>query len=115
MGWVQYIITSFGLKRRLSVLFQLLSTIAIQVPVLVPFAPILDQIAAWLGLAGITHAVAAKTVSTNPLSTLAAFFSALEIATAQVPVLAPYATLVHFLAVVFSLLATGSAVGGGKG
>lgn len=128
MGWfVDWFLNSSGIKRRLASLFQVIATVILQVPVLAPYAHILNLIASWLGLAGITHAVGSSVVAsgytdskdlslaTSPLSTLAAFFAALELALANVPVLMPYQGLIHVLSVFFAMLATGSVVGGGNG
>ncbi len=113
---IDWVTVSFGLKRRIAALLQSLSAVAGAIPGLSFLSPILSTLASYFGAVGIVHAAAAKTLtSINPFSTIAAFFSAFEIASKNIPILLPYENIIHSVAVLFSLLATGSALGGGKG
>src|SRR6266853_4343239 len=105
---VQQLLSSFGLKRRLSALFQTLSLIIAITPGLNTFAPLLGQIAAWLGIVGITHAAISSTLKSLPLTTIAAFFNALILAAESIPALAPYHHILTIIAGILSALSTGS-------
>jgi len=97
--WILRILSSLGLKRKLSALFQTLSGIITTIPSLAVFAPALQAIASWLGIAGIGHATLAGTVKVN-LSTVAAFFSALVIAAQHVPQLTAFVPVIQAVALV---------------
>lgn len=103
--FVQSFIKSLGLKRKLSQLFQVLSVVALTNPVLQPFAPYLQAIASWLGVAGVTQAVVQKSINkTNIIATIGAFLSALLLAAPTVPALLPFVGVIKIVAVIFGLI-----------
>lgn len=107
MTFIQNLIKSLGLKRKLAALFQILTTLVQTNPTLAPFASYLQTIASFLGIGGIGHAVTAGTVWTNILATAASFFAALVIAAQSVPQLAPYAKTIQLIATFLSFLVAG--------
>lgn len=110
MKWfINYLISSLGLKRKLSALFAVLSKLIATVPDLAPFAPLLESIAAFFGITGVVHAGKKGTLTDAPLATIAAFFNALKLVAESVPALAPYVYIINAVAMVFNTLALGSA------
>lgn len=112
---IDWSVTSFGLKRRLAALFQMLSGIVVVIPGLSLLSPIFQSIASWFGVVGTLHATAAGTLGVNPLTTLAAIVSAIDLVFKAVPFLQPYEYYVHAVATFLSILAAGSVIGGGNG
>lgn len=112
---VPWIVESLGIKRRLTALLQTIAVVASSSPLLYPYVATLDAIAAWLGITGLVHAGASKALNKSPLSTWASLLGALNLAVHQIPQLAPFADLVHWLTSLVSLFAAGSIIGGGKG
>lgn len=110
-SFVQKLIQSLGLKRKLVAAFQVIAAAVSFVPQLAPFASILHSIAAYLGIVAIGHAAVSNTLSKVPLSTIAAFFAALVAASKTFLPLAPYAQLFQTLSVLFSTLAGAFGVG----
>lgn len=106
-GLIQTLISSLGLKRRLTNLFQLLATLTLTVPALAPFSLVLQAIASWLGVIAVTQSVVAKTFVID-VHTVAAFFSALLLVAKSIPQLAQYQDLIAAIASILSALATGS-------
>lgn len=109
------ILSSFGLKRKLTSLLQVAAALSAQIPGLQQYASVIENIAAYLGVGAVAHAGVSKTLNKVPLSTIASFFSALHILAESVPALQPYTSLIRMLATISAFLATGSIVGGGKG
>lgn len=109
------LVGSFGLKRKIAALLQLLAGIAAQVPELTPFHTILINAAAAFGATGATQAAVKKTLDKVPLSSLTSIVSLLLVVSASVPALAPYTPIIQKIASALSLLAAGSMVSGGKG
>lgn len=110
---IQFLIKSFGLKRKVAALLQTVAAVASTVPILAPFALSIATIANWLGVAALIHAggarlAGAKPVGGNILTTLAALLGALVIATKSVPQLQPYAEVIQQLATIVGIFATGA-------
>lgn len=103
--FIQGLLRSLGLKRKLSQLFQVLSVVVLSNPSLQLFAPYLQTIASWLGVAGVTQAVAQKTINSgNILTTIGAFLSALLLAAPTVPALIPFIGVIKIVATVIGAL-----------
>lgn len=103
--WVLQILSSLGLKRQLSSLFQALTMIVMTVPGLQIFAPFLQWIASWLGIAGIAHATLAGTVKVD-CHTVTAFFAALLLAAQTNPELAVYLPVIKVIAYILGLFSS---------
>ncbi len=102
---VQSLIKSLGLKRKLSNLFQVLTVVVLTNATLAPFAPYLQSIASWLGVAGITQAAVAGNINkANIIATIGAFLSALLIAAPSVPALLPFVGVIKIVAAIFGLI-----------
>jgi len=54
------LLKSTGLKRKLAAAFAAAALLAGHVPVLLPYQPMLAEIAGWLGAVGYAHAVVSK-------------------------------------------------------
>lgn len=101
-AWVLQVLSSLGLKRKLSSLFQALTAVATTIPGLQVFATSLQAIASWLGVAGIGHATLDGTIKVD-LHTVSAFFSALLLVAAKSPELAPYLSIIQVVAYILGI------------
>lgn len=108
--WILQIISSLGLKRKLSALLQAAAGVAGTIPGLQVFAPSIQAIASWLGVAGVGHATLAGTAKVN-LHTVTAFFSALLLAAHSSPELAPFLPVIQLIATILGLFTSVQLIG----
>ena len=92
---------STGVKRRIASLIAVMSGIAATTPSLAGAVPLLQWLAAAFGGVGVGHAVTEGTVGTAKAASWSSIFSVLLALTTQFPALAPFASLIQVLAMVF--------------
>lgn len=100
------LLATFGLKRRLTAAVSALIGVALVIPELQPYVPVLQSIAAWLGGAGLAHAAVGKNLL-KPGIKAASFASVLQLLIAALPTAVPsLAHLVPLLQALASVLGT---------
>lgn len=109
-AWILQLLSSLGLKRKLSNLFQAVAVVAMTIPGLQVFASSLQSIASWLGVAGIGHAAIDGTLGVD-LHTVTAFFSALLLAAQTNPDLAVYLPLIKVVSFILGLFSSVQLIG----
>lgn len=108
--WILQIISSLGLKRKLTALLQAAAGVASMTPGLQVFAPFIQAIASWLGIVGIGHATLAGSAKVD-LHTVTAFFSALLLAAHGSPELAVFLPVIQMVATILGLFTSVQLIG----
>lgn len=100
--YILQLISSLGLKRKLSSLFQALVPLVGAIPGLQIFASSLQAIASWLGVIGVSHATLTGTIKLD-LNTITAFFAALILAAQGNPEIAVYLPVIKVISYILGL------------
>lgn len=105
-----WLIESFGLKRAIAALLTVITEIARNDPNMAPYVSVVEQIAGWLGVAGVTHSVASEETVKSAALTLGALMSGVIAAAHIFPQLTPLMPIFYKLSALLSAYGLGTVV-----
>lgn len=114
---IRGLVETFGLKRQLAAALQTVALLSSVEPHLAFIAPYISGIADYVGIVGLTHAAAGKTIKVEKVASLAALLSALALVAESglVPALTPFAPILRKVALLVAPIATGIFIGSNSG